>query len=383
MVESNSTQEGRGRLPQLDSLSGLAALCVVLFHFKRTWIDVAMPNHSSLSVKLFYYLTLPFTCGREAVILFFILSGFVLSIPAVESRAQTYGVFVVRRIFRIYFPYLVFLLVAILGDLAFQGKAINLPTLKDTWSGPIDWRLVGQHVLFLGSFDTSKFDPPIWSLVDEMRISLVFPLLCAMTLRLKTFTSLCVAGLLTLVSVIAVNLTHHGSQFFMAVNTVHYAGMFILGINLVRESESISKIYNRLSRGGRIAVGLVAYLIFADGQQILGSIVEAYFHRELTIEGEWVTALGAAGLICISLNSKSLQRVLLWPPIHNLGKMSYSVYLLHYLVLMAALHLFFERIPLLPIFAICLVATLAVSWVSYRAVEVPFINLGRKLSGPA
>src|SRR5205807_5142069 len=45
------------------------------------------------------------------------------------------------------------------------------------WTAPISWQLVLDHYLFLGSFDNKQFDPVIWSLVQEIRISIIFPLL--------------------------------------------------------------------------------------------------------------------------------------------------------------------------------------------------------------
>jgi peptidoglycan/LPS O-acetylase OafA/YrhL len=46
-------------------------------------------------------------------------------------------------------------------------------------------------------------------------------------------------------------------------------------------------------------------------------------------------------------------------------------------------HVLYGRIPVLVIFAICLVVVLAVSWAFYRLVEIPFMNLGRSLTSSA
>lgn len=45
--------------------------------------------------------------GGGAVELFFVLSGFVLSLPWLRGRRPSYGEFVVRRVCRIYLPYIV------------------------------------------------------------------------------------------------------------------------------------------------------------------------------------------------------------------------------------------------------------------------------------
>ena len=126
--------------------------------------------------------------------LFFVLSGFVLSLPAVNGRPQTYLTFMTRRIFRIYVPYLAALAVSVACAFWLHGGAVGSGSLSNSWSERVDWHLVGQHILFLGVYNTNQFDPPIWSLVYEMRISLFFPLLCGFVLRFKSRWSFVIAG---------------------------------------------------------------------------------------------------------------------------------------------------------------------------------------------
>jgi hypothetical protein len=95
---------------------------------------------------------------------------------------------------------------------------------------------------------------------------------------------------------------------------------------------------------------------------------------------EWIRALGAAGLIIASLNAESIRRVLLSPLIQSLGKMSYSIYLLHMIVMLFLVHTLYTRMPLPLIFAISFVCTLALSWISYTRIEVPFNTLGHRLT---
>ena len=69
----------------------------------RNVVVNAHPGRSGIGVSI---VNLKVAFGPEAVILFFVLSGFVLSLPAVNGRPQTYPTFITRRIFRIYVPYL-------------------------------------------------------------------------------------------------------------------------------------------------------------------------------------------------------------------------------------------------------------------------------------
>src|ERR1700754_945064 len=83
-----------GRLLQLDSLRGFAAMTVVWHHWRQAYW--ATPPRWFMQ---------PFSAGHEAVILFFILSGYVLSLPVWINRQPRYADYLIRRISRIYLPY--------------------------------------------------------------------------------------------------------------------------------------------------------------------------------------------------------------------------------------------------------------------------------------
>ncbi len=313
--------------------------------------------------------------------LFFILSGFVLSIPAINSRAQRYPVFMVRRMFRIYMPYLVALILAVSGDMIFHGHVTQGGWFNQFWSEPVNWHLVIDHIIFIGKYDNQQFNPPIWSLVYEMRISLVFPLLCAVALWFKPIPSLIFAFLMSCVSIIVTNLLFVFHIRTSIVDTVHYAALFVIGIYLARQKTQIAEAFRHLSKSTRILFALLSVSFYLYGGFLWSATMPGLTKFYILRAADWFTALGAAGLIVLSINSLSFHRVLMWPPVHALGKMSYSLYLLHFIILLVFVHLLYGKIPLLSIFAICLVVDLAVSWASYRFMEVPFMNLGRKLSG--
>jgi peptidoglycan/LPS O-acetylase OafA/YrhL len=244
--------------------------------------------------------------------------------------------------------------------------------------GPVNWRLVMQHVIFIGQYNTDPFDSPIWSLVYEMRISLVFPLLCAIVLRLKPAQSLIMAACMSCLSILTLILLPPPHFNIGTVSTLHYAALFIVGIYLARQKSIISNIFAHLSKRKKEAIAVLAALLYLYAA---AGITRRLTHYGLVLSSDWFTALGAAGLIVFSLNSASCRRVLLWPPIHALGKMSYSVHLLHLIIMQLLIHLLYGKIPLLFVIALCLVAVVAGSWAFYRLIELPFMNLGRRLGG--
>src|SRR5436305_607603 len=95
------------RIPELDALRGIAAAVVLTFHWLAVmpaWnADTRHDGGAYLLLNAVKYTPLHvFAAGPEAVLLFFVLSGFVLALPFVEGRAGGYLPFLVRRAFRIY-----------------------------------------------------------------------------------------------------------------------------------------------------------------------------------------------------------------------------------------------------------------------------------------
>jgi peptidoglycan/LPS O-acetylase OafA/YrhL len=362
------------RYIELDSLRGLAALIVVLGHLELLWETDTLPT--SVTYMFFHNLVAPF--GNESVMLFFVLSGFVLSLPAVNGRPQPYVTFLIRRIFRIYVPYLAALTVAVAGAFWLHGIVTRSNWFHEFWAEPVNWHAVGQHVLFLGIFKTHLFDAPVWSLVHEMRISLIFPLLCGLVLRLKSRWSFAITGGLT---IIALAVEKGPFQINPSVGeSFQYAGLFVIGIFLARERTRLGAWVCRRRPITIFLVGAASLWLFLFAAQAIAGDPGRFLHHSLVYVSQWVTAFGAGGLMIISMNSASIKRVLHWPPIHFLGEVSYSLYLWHFIVLLFCIHLLYGKTPLWVILCLALVLSIAVSWLSYRWIEVPSMNLGRRLS---
>ena len=84
---------GESRINELDSLRGIAAMGVVIFHY-----------HAHLrGAPLFSVLEPIYLSGLLFVYFFFILSGFILAqVYAVEGRYRTIRAAIVSRIARLY-----------------------------------------------------------------------------------------------------------------------------------------------------------------------------------------------------------------------------------------------------------------------------------------
>jgi len=88
-----------------------------------------------------------------------------------------------------------------------------------------------------------------------------------------------------------------------------------------------------------------------------------------------------SGLVhCHGAGLQKISRILLLKPLHFLGKISYSFYLFHVLILFGLLHLLYGSLPFPAIVAMVVIASFAISAISYRWIEIPFIRLGKHLS---
>jgi peptidoglycan/LPS O-acetylase OafA/YrhL len=85
----------QNRLERLESLRGFAALYVVFFHILPQKIYLFGINVGTI-----------FRFGPEAVIVFFVLSGFVIKFTYEKSRDKSFRYYFIRRFIRLYVPLL-------------------------------------------------------------------------------------------------------------------------------------------------------------------------------------------------------------------------------------------------------------------------------------
>ena len=168
-------QTANKRLPFLDSSRGLAALVVLLSHFQLT----ILPQFSNS-----WLLQTPFRLildGTSAILYFFILSGFVLTLSIKSDEKISVGnyvKFIALRIFRIY-P--AFILTLLITYVVIHNLELGPTTwLNQYWKTPQNFHsLVKQAVLIvrLPNDPLLRFIPQDWTLSIEIAISMFLPLL--------------------------------------------------------------------------------------------------------------------------------------------------------------------------------------------------------------
>lgn len=369
------------RFEELDSVRGLAALTVVVHHHliavpvleSRPVCVAGSPGLTALKAAPLHALW----AGHAAVVLFFVHSGFVLSLPFLKPRWPDVGGFLLKRICRIYVPYAAAVALAVAAFVLVPRA--DLPWLSgwfhNAGRGPLDAANLAGHALLVADFDNGRFDPVLWSLVHEMRVSLVFPGLMLLVTATRSRTSL-LAGL-------GAFLVGEASQRVLGDRgvrsdlplTLELLYMFVVGALVARHRAAIVAWLRARSRLFRGALFLAA--------------LHLYTWEFLPFEAPWLhdggrddlaIALGSATLLALALASGSLSGTLRSRPLVFLGRISYSLYLVHAIVELALLNGLGDRLPLGATFAISVTAAFALSVVAWRFVEEPSIALGRRLA---
>lgn len=372
------------RYEQLDSLRGLAALAVMIGHFLMVFTPIVQ-NTSGLGILDYPLNLLKYTPlhavwgGHEAVIMFFLLSGFVLSLPFFSNRQQTYTKYVIKRICRIYIPFLVALIIAIvMREAVYVSKLTDLTSYyNNLWVIPPDAASIIHHLLFVGNYNSTRYDPILWTLVHEMRISLLFPFIMFVIVKGGWKIGLPLALGLSYGSEIL--LDHFETRFMTNfVVSLHYAAFFIVGALLAKYQNELKTVFSRLN-GWWAMVMLVLALCFYSFKWI--GYGEDFHDRFMPHWGDWMTAIGASIFIVAAVSSVRLARQLQRKPLLFLGKISYSLYLYHMIVLLSLVHLLNGALDTPYIVMIAFIASFAAGTLSYYFVELPSIRLGKRLTG--
>ena len=369
----NEISPFRGRhYPQLDALRGIAALMVVVNHFILVgplwWIP-----RSPLRVL---------ALGHEAVILFFILSGFVLTLQLISDRRISYRDYAIRRICRIYLPYL-----AVLFTAFSIVNLINIEPVKwagswfnDIWTGSFSGREMLDHLLFIGEYKANRVLPVIWSLIYEMRISLMMPLVVYCVSRFSARTCLAAALCISVVSFVFAmgrNTDETSSPSFSGdwAMTAHFLGMFIVGATLAFHRV---RWQQWLDKRGRTMLVLAASLTLYFLSRLVLSITSGAIGQYIF---DWCVVAGAAGMVCTAIVSRRFTLVLAKRPIVFLGTISYSLYLTHTVVLLTVIHLMPASGSPWHSIVTAAVLVIPVAAVTHFVVERPSILLGKFLTG--
>ncbi|MBK6932817.1 MAG: acyltransferase [Saprospirales bacterium] len=341
------------RITHLDYLRGLAALAVMFFHYEKWGVETWDAN------------TFLGKCGVYAVSVFFVLSGLTLTLVYEKSgcaQPATWVAFWVKRLFRI-FP------------LLWLTTAATI--ILDEAPYPIHRILLNFSGLFGFFGPAGDIALGAWSIGDELVYYAVFPFLLWIGLNQRAFFILVwvvtlLTGLLYAFKWIAPD---HSitSQWPVYVEPLNHGFFFLSGMAIGLGRVKLLLLPPAFWKRG-VALCLLLYIFYTPGSNPIG-LVAGVDRIVLSILMIGLTAswYGAKPML-----PRRPDGALRW-----LGEISYSVYLLHPLVYrsLKALDVRFLDSAQAWLFPGALIATLIASHFSYRIMEKPAMDWGRRVAG--
>ncbi|WP_337018800.1 acyltransferase [Oceanobacillus massiliensis] len=386
------------RYEELDSLRGIAATSVVIHHCLITFsVFFAAYLHKDGSDEgwMNTIANTPlhiFWAGHEAVILFFVLSGFVLTLAL--SKKTNYTSYAIGRICRIYIPYILIIYLSILLLNVFVNN--DYPDLSSwfngMWAKELAFRDIVSYIFMFGH-GSHNINTVTWSLVHEMRISLVFPLIVWIIYKLNWKASLLggIAFCLFMSQFLAWlpgHLELSGMKDYLIKsfgNTFHYCSFFIMGAVLAKYRDKFGNVIRQLGISIKLMLaGLFVFLYTIEWWvPAFGELKRHASNMEKTTFTIVIDLLIGASIIILFLlvmNTNSLSDFLQKKPLVFLGKISYSLYLIHPVVLLTSVNVLHGFLPLTLIVASVPFTSIGMAAVMYYMVEKPAIKIGKRLS---
>jgi peptidoglycan/LPS O-acetylase OafA/YrhL len=362
----------------LDGLRGIAALVVVFDHLTFMFLPFAVNGSGSSNGLGRLIHSLPplylLISGDFAVTIFFVLSGIVLSAKFFRTHDEkVVAAGAVKRYFRLAIP--------TLGSVMTAYLLLKLGWMHNQQAGAISsewWRAFWhfqpslKDALYQGTYgafftDIDTYNPVLWTMQLEFLGSFI------------VFTTLLLFGRLR-------NRWIAYALLALFFSGTYYIG-FVFGLAISDYLfNSRLEVQRWLAKGAWIPLLVVS--LFLGSYPVTSN--QGTVFQGLPIGWQFVAlvhSLAALGTICAVLASPLLQRGLQLRPVLFLGRVSYPLYLLHFLVLGSYTSYFFvvlagqfghkwaTLLVLPPTFAILFI----VSDIYSRYVDVPAIQLSGRI----
>lgn len=353
-------RQSSGFRPDLEGLRGVAILLVLAFH-------AGIPG---------------FGGGFVGVDVFFVLSGFLITGLLLREREVHGGVslraFYARRARRI-LPAAAVVLVITLIVAAFFVAPLDLPRFaSDAAASALSVGNIRFATQSIGYFSSSESPSPFlhyWSLGVEEQFYLVWPALLILATRwgrpaFAVSITLVLVFLASLVAAVAVtDISAPWAFYSLPTRAWQLAlGGLLAAVPLLSGSRSRNLVLAGVGWLGLIAVVAAGSVLISPDTPYPG--IAAI-----------LPTVGSAALVASGTVPGSPGALLAVGPLRFLGRISFSLYLVHWpvLILPAAGLVLGAELPLVERLALCVLAV-GLGWLSWRLVEEPFHH-GRLLVG--
>lgn len=340
--------------PEIDGLRAIAVISVIIYHLNENWLSG----------------------GFLGVDIFFVISGFLITgiiITEIQQNSFSFKQFYTRRIKRIYPAFItVMALVSLIASVIFIYNDFN--QLRKTIELAIAFLSNFYLGLTQGYFDLSANENPvlhIWSLAVEEQYYLIFPLI--LILAYKKFREIKVLFIITLILFFILLATSFVSANFYK-EVLHQPNIYYLS-NL-RFPEllvgSLLAIYHNLSNKVQLSkqvnniLAILSTLLLFSCLFLMNNDI-AYIPGITLILPCIFTAL----IIHTTSQNNIVKLCLSNKAIVFIGKISYSLYLYHWIFIAFAYYITGEKQINNQSIAIVIVLTIIFSVLSYYLIEQP------------
>ncbi len=341
----------KGFSARINHLKALGACCIFVFHYYHFVLHPFFEPLDTMNpvILLIYH-------GYWPVYLFFMLSGFLLARSYFAEPVALYP-FVIKRLFRLLPTYFL----CLLTYYVFLYKPGHLNNGFSTWS----------------FFDIQTYPQPInhlWFVNRILFCYLIFPVLCFIHRRAGA------AGLIVCLAISILVSVMHGIVY--EVTQANYYGSLLLCLNYFTGGCLITKWRLKQVSGRR----LTEILVFIG----IGFALLAFYHQSVwnnplgfSLVGLfWLNALGVFIAVFITgyINVNSITNNWFGRSLDYFGRISYSFYLFHFLVIyyFLAHPLFFTSDPSIN-FILLFIICVALALTSYLTVERWTRNLSMRI----
>ncbi len=356
----------RERIIKLDGLRGLFSLMLLLFHYRQNMLPDIIYNNFLIRES---YLFVDF---------FFVLSGYVIALNYNKiSNFQDIMQYFKRRFFRLYplllFTTVIFFLYYIAGNIIknyesgiFIFEDIIVVDIKQKFLAFLDTILLTNSTPLLGS--TMGMNEPSWSVSTEFISYILFG-----------FILLLFNGLLRNISIVIIILvaslySYYNSSIFPFNGELGFLrGLisFNLGYFVWYFSYKKFRIPNFVEYLIPIILCALFYMLYFNSlDYLISKSVLAIFSIPVFFSLAIYILLYTNGFISKTLESSIFQK---------LGKISYSLYLNHFLIVMVLPKILFKALDLphsfivqIIVFCITLFVTVIYSHITFRYIEMKF-----------
>lgn len=326
-LQITDSPQTKDNIYSLSWLRGLASLLVCFYHLKLfVWKD-ENPN------KFIEF----FSIGNYGVIMFFIISGFVIpySMYVKKYSIKRFGKFLLKRTVRIEPPYILFIVIAYVWDCYAQTRVWGHDVYPD-----FAVRKFLLNITYLAPFFKVEWINIIfWTLAIEFQFYILTGLVFDLLMKNPVYKFLLFILILATGYLIP-------EQYQMVF---HYYIYFIIGF----------QSFLFFTKNINIREFLITILV---------SLLFVFFFKDKI--ASCFALFTVAGIFFLNYNLK-------WPQFF--GNISYSLYLTHGLIGGTLLMFTDHGLPKAFLFSIALFNSIIVAWLYYNVIEKPFLKLSKKI----